>query len=58
MCLHLCEEGTYLSVKEAVKNSDHEALNGNKNTDKRAVTVGVMVKSPVKSVYLVFTTIS
>lgn len=26
-CLHLCEGSTYLSVEEAVKDSDHKALN-------------------------------
>lgn len=48
---------THLAVEEAVKDCDHKALNGKKNTDKRPITVRVMVKFPVKSVYLTFTAI-
>lgn len=31
--------GTYLSIEEAVQDCDHKSLNGENNTDKRAVTV-------------------
>lgn len=35
---------TYLSVQEAVKDCDHKALKGKKNTDKKAGAEDVMVK--------------